>query len=262
MSNSKAAHLMHHSEPLQLRYPSIFSGFPQLAAAESTRHGGVSEAPFDRLNLGLHTDDLPRAVAENRRRFFAACGFTPKQTAGSHQIHGAAVLEVTQAGYFAGYDALITRRPKILLTVTIADCTPVLLFDPVQNAVAAIHAGWKGTAAGIVAHTLLAMQKAFQTQPSDCLAYIGTCIDHCDFEVDADVGDHFEEVHKEWNEAAGKFLIDLKGSNRDQLIAAGIRADRIQRSPYSTVSYPSDYFSHRREKGKTGRMLAAIGLRS
>lgn len=252
---------MRPSDLLQLRHPAIFSAHPQLVAVESTRHGGVSQAPYHSLNLGLHTGDNSEAVTENRRRFFAACGFTPEQTAGSYQIHGDAIFEVNKPGYFNGYDALITQQSSLLLTVTVADCTPILLFDPAQKAVAAIHAGWKGTVAGIVGSTLQAMQNAFGTPAVDCLAYIGTCIDNCDFEVDADVADHFDALHKTWDPDRSKFLVDLKTSNRDQLLAAGVRKAHIEISPFSTVTQHQDYFSHRREKGKTGRMLAAIGLR-
>lgn len=253
---------MAQTASLHLRYPGIFSSFPEIAAYESTRHGGVSRAPYHSLNLGLHTSDDEQAVRENRRRFFAACGFHPQQTAGSHQVHGDAILKVEQAGYFAGYDALITSVPGILLTVTIADCTPLLLFDPVRKAIAAIHAGWKGTAAGIAAKTLAEMQKHYGTHPQDCLAYIGTCIDYCDFEVDADVADHFHKDHKKWDAELGKFFVDLKAANRVQLLQAGMQKDCISQSPYSTVTHHHDYFSHRYEGGTTGRMLVAIGLRS
>ncbi len=249
-------------ESLQLQYPVIFAGHPNLAAAQSTRHGGVSRAPYHSLNLGLHTKDEQNAVLENRRRFFAACGFSPKQTAGSHQVHGTEVLIVTKPGYFEGYDALITSQPGILLTVTIADCTPVLIFDPVRKAVAAIHAGWKGTVGGIAIKALRAMRENYGTDPADCLAYIGTCIDYCDFEVDADVADHFDDSHKQWDESRGKFMVDLKQTNADQLRQAGLIENRIEVSPFSTYTRHQDFFSHRFEKGKTGRMLAAIGRRS
>lgn len=253
---------MWYSEQLHLRYPAIFAAFPKLAAVESTRHGGISQAPYQSLNLGLHTNDDPAAVLENRRRFFAACGYLPERTAGSHQIHGAEILTVTEPGYFEGFDALITRQSGILLTVTIADCTPILLFDPKKMAVAAVHAGWKGTAAGILRKTLEAMQSAYGSRAEDCLAYIGTCIDHCDFEVDSDVADHFTGAHKQWDEQRGKYMVNLKQANRSQLLKAGVPETQIQLSPYSTFTEHRDYFSHRFEKGRTGRMLAAIGLRS
>lgn len=253
---------MSFSESLQLHYPTIFSEYPHLAAAQSTRYGGVSEPPFDSLNLSLHTDDDRESVLENRRRFFAACGFSPPQTAGSHQVHGTEVLTVTEPGYFAGYDALVTDQVGILLTVTIADCTPVLIFDPVRRAIAAIHAGWKGTVGRIVTEALDRMAANYGTDPVNCRAYIGTCIDHCDFEVDADVANHFSDLHKHWDGQKGKFLVDLKKANQALLTQAGLPENQIQLSPFSSFSQHRQFFSHRYEKGKTGRMLAAIGLRS
>lgn len=252
---------MSQTASLQLRYPSVFSRFPYVAAYESTRYGGVSQPPFSSLNLSLHTADDEQSVRENRRRFFAACGFLPEQIAGSYQVHGAEVLQIDEPGYFSGYDALITDVPNILLTVSIADCTPLLLFDPIRRAVAAIHAGWKGTAAGITAKTLDRMRECYGTSPQDCLAYIGTCIDFCDFEVDADVADHFAPAHKTWNPELCKFFVDLKAANQAQLLASGLRPENVSLSTYSTVTHNKDYFSHRYEKGTTGRMLVAIGLR-
>lgn len=245
-----------------IRYPAMLSGYPQVVAGESTRHGGVSKPPYHSLNLGAHTADDPAAVQENRRRFFAACGFSPEQVASSYQVHGTKVLYVHAAGHYEGYDALITDQGGILLSVTIADCTPVLILDRRQQAVAAIHAGWRGTVGGIVSKALDAMQQAFDTRPADCLAYIGTCIDACDFAVDADVGERFADPYVRWEEKEQKFFVDLKAANRDQLLAAGLPSDQIEISPYSTVTHVDDYFSHRRDKGTTGRMLAVIGRRA
>lgn len=242
------------------RRPAIFVPFQdRLAAAESTRHGGVSAPPYASLNLGLYTGDDPAAVRENRRRFFAALGFTPEQTAGARQVHGDHIRYVEDPGQYEGYDALITDRPGLLLTVTVADCAPVLVFDPRQGAVAAIHAGWRGTAAGIVDKTMRELTNRFGSRPVDCYAYIGTCIDECSYEVDADVADHFPRPYKRWDGDRHKFFLDLKGANRSQLLEAGVPAAQIGISSFSTVSDNRDYFSHRREKGRTGRLLAAIG---
>lgn len=247
--------------PLSIRYPAIFAQHPSVAAGESTRHGGVSREPYQSLNLGLYTDDDRQSVQENRRRFFAALGFEPEKVAGAYQVHGTAVLPVETAGQYQEYDALISNQSGILLSVTVADCTPVLIFDPVRRAVAAVHAGWRGTVGGIVSTTLAAMQRTYGTHPADCLAYIGTCIDECDYAVDADVGEQFNEEYARWDDEQRKFFVDLKSANRDQLIAAGLVPQHIGISPYSTVTHNKDYFSHRKEKGKTGRMLAVIGLR-
>ncbi len=242
------------------RIPSVFSGFSNLITAESTRHGGVSPAPFDSLNLGLYTADTPENVTENRRRFWQVLGVDSKQVAASYQVHGSEVLTVSEPGNYEGYDALITRLPGIVLAVTVADCTPVLIYDSKHRAIAAIHAGWRGTVGEIVAKTISKMGIEFGTDPADCYAYVGTCIDECSFEVGDEVAAQFSSEHKYFNLKAGKFYVDLKKANRDQLTSAGLPEPNIQLSVYSTVSNNADYFSYRLEKGQTGRMLACISM--
>jgi YfiH family protein len=242
------------------RKPKIFSQFKNLVAAESTRHGGVSLAPYDTLNLGGSTQDKPELVAENNLRFFASLGIGLDQVAKSHQVHGSEVLAVRKAGRFEGYDAMITNVAGIQLAVTIADCTPILLFDPQKKVIAAIHAGWRGTVLQIVRKTLLVMNQEYGSVSKNCYAYIGTCIDHCSFEVGEEVAEHFGVDHKEWNDIKQKYFVNLKAANRDQLIAEGVDPKNIEISPYSTVLNNDDYFSYRKENGITGRMLATIGM--
>ncbi len=252
---------MIESETSIYRQPVQFSSFTDLVAAESTRHGGVSRPPYASLNLGLYTADSATHVEENRRRFFASLDVDPSRTAGSRQVHGKEVLVASAPGHYEGYDALITDRPDLFLTVTVADCTPILLFDPVQQAIGAVHAGWRGTTLQIVARALRRMQETFGTQTADCFAYIGTCIDTCSYEVDADVADHLPAPFKTWDEDRGKYLVALKEANRHQLLVAGLPPEQIEVSPFSTFLDNEDYFSHRKENGRTGRMLAMIGMR-
>ena len=242
------------------RNPGVFQEFPNLIAAESTRHGGVSPVPFASLNLGLHTADAPENVAENRRRFWEAVGIGSDRVAASHQVHGNEVLLVREPGNYQGYDALITQLPGIALAVTVADCTPVLIYDPVGKAIAAIHAGWRGTVGRIVEKAVLKMGEEFGTDPADCRAYVGTCIDECSFEVGDEVAAHFPDQHKHFNRRAGKYYVDLKKANHDQLTTCGLVGSNIQVSPYSTVTDNGDYFSHRLENGQTGRMLACVAM--
>jgi hypothetical protein len=241
--------------------PKIFAAIPDLIAAESTRHGGLSQGAYAALNVGISTEDDPAIVTENRRIFFNSLGLQPEQVASSYQVHGDAVLKVEAPGRTDGYDALITQVPNVFLTVTIADCTPILIADPHTRAVAAIHAGWRGTAAEIVRKTLIQMQEEYGTKPSHCYAYIGTCIDECSFEVNADVADHFAAEHKRWDESLQKYFVDLKAANRAQLLAAGVPAEQIEVSPYSTVLHNEHFFSYRKEKGVTGRMVNLIGFK-
>lgn len=244
--------------------PAIFFPYPNLIAAESTRHGGVSAAPFDSLNLGLSSGDGREAVLENRKIFFGALHISLSEAVLSHQVHGDAVLQAEAAGHFEGYDALITNRKNLFLAVSVADCVPLLLYDTAHHAVAAVHAGWRGTVKQIVRKTVEAMQRQFHTEPADCVAYIGTCIDECAFEVGEDVASQFDTPFKTQGDGDGKFFVNLKAANRAQLEAAGVLSGRIETSPYSTVQHSLDYFSYRlaSQRGlQTGRMMAVIGLR-
>lgn len=247
---------------LGFRRPKQLSSFPDLIAAESTRQGGFSAAPYASLNLGLYTKDDAALVQQNRDHFFSQLSCSEAAVAGMHQVHGSEVLRVEQAGQYAGYDALITNTRGLFLTVTVADCTPLLIYDPTHKAVAAIHAGWRGTVADIGTKTLLAMHKHFGTDPTHCYAYVGTCIDECSFEVDADVADHFGSAFKRWDLNQQKFFIDLKAANAQRLNKQGIPLSQIECSHYSTVLHNKDYFSYRKEKGQCGRMLGLIGVKA
>ncbi|MGG7662940.1 peptidoglycan editing factor PgeF [Dyadobacter sp. BHUBP1] len=243
------------------RKPQIFNQFPELVAAESTRHGGVSTGHYASLNLGGFQDS-PENIMQNNLIFFGALGIPFENVAKANQVHGTDIVTVTSPARFEGFDALVTNVAGIQLAVTVADCTPILIYDPVTGAVAAIHAGWRGTVGGIVEKTVATMQKNYGTRAEDCFGYVGTCIDECSFEVGEDVAQHFTPAYKRRDEGAGKFFVDLKASNRDQLTRSGIKPEQIEVSPYSTVIHNQDYFSHRAEKGLTGRLLVTIGRTS
>jgi len=241
------------------RSPAIFRAFSPLLAIETTRHGGVSGAPYNTFNLGINTNDSPQKVAENYRLLFEKLGIEQAQVATSLQVHGEAILVATQGGRFEGYDALISNAPNVFLGITVADCTPILIYDTQQKAVAAVHAGWRGTVAQLGQKTLRAMQLQFGTQPQHCYAYVGTCIDHCHFEVGGEVAEQFQPNFKTFNAAQQRYFVDLKAANAAQLRAFGIPENQIEISNYATVAHNEDYFSYRHEKGQTGRMLALIG---
>lgn len=230
-----------------------------LTITQSTRKGGVSPYPANALNLGRYTDDDPENVAENRRRFAAAIGWDVSQFAGARQIHGTNIKLVEAPGEYDGYDALITNQQNILLTITTADCIPVLIHDPVNNAYGAAHAGWKGTVGRIAAKTLRAMIENFGTDPARCQVVIAAGISHCYFEVKKDVGQYFSEHLISEGPAAGQYFVDLPQANVDQLTAMGVPLHHISRSAYCTVGNNDLYFSYRAENGNTGRMLAVIG---
>lgn len=242
--------------------PEIFNPFSNIIAAQSTRNGGVSPEPLSSLNLSFRVGDEETNVIENRKRFFNGQGIDLQQLATSHQVHGDKILYAMEPGDYNGFDALVTDRKGIFVAVSVADCTPILIFDAENQVVAAVHAGWRGTVEGIVYKTLETMQDHFGTQPEHCFAYIGTCIDECSYEVDADVADYFPDEFKRYDIELNKYFVDLKNGNKDQLLEFGIPDNQIEISPFSTVLNNDQYFSHRKEQGKTGRMMAVIGMKN
>lgn len=240
--------------------PLIFNQFPQVAAAQSTRLGGVSPAPFARLNLGKSTADLAENVAENRRRFCDALGFQPEKLAMVGQVHGSEIFHAHEPGLTVGFDAVMTDTAGLLVAISAADCTPILIFDKKNGAVAAVHAGWRGTVAGIVNQTLAQMQAVFGSRASDCFAFVGVCISEKNFEVGEEVAAHFSDEHRRWDAVRGKFFVNLKSANRAQLLDFGVPSAQIEVSDFCTVERNDLFFSHRKDGGTTGRMLAAIGI--
>jgi YfiH family protein len=234
--------------------PSIFKPIPQLVAGVSTRHGGKSTQAYQSLNLGLHTDDHPDMVQQNLSLFCRDLGIPPEALARSYQVHGDVIWETIEPGYTSGYDSIIAHVPGIFAGVGIADCCPILLADPVRKTVAAIHAGWKGTVAQIVFKTASAMILQ-GSNPADILAYIGPCISLAHFEVGDEVAKQFE--YKERRGA--RWHVDLKATNEAQLRSLGI--SQIEISEFCTIENNDLFFSYRKEKGVTGRMLALIGFR-
>jgi YfiH family protein len=213
----------------------------------------VSSQAYQSLNLGVHTDDDPLAIEANLKLFCADLGIAPEALARSYQVHGSAIWTTTEPGYQSGFDAILASEQGIFAGVGIADCCPILLADPVRQTAAAIHAGWKGTVAAIVHQTASAMI-ATGSNPADILAYIGPCISLENFEVGDEVAEQFE--HKE--KRGARWHVDLKAANAAQLKASGIT--EIEISDYCTLADNDVFFSHRKEQGITGRMLAVIGF--
>jgi hypothetical protein len=245
-------------QPIELIRPSIFTKFTEVAAAQSSRIGGFSQGAYAGMNLGKSTEDDAATVQANLAQFKDYLGF--QEIALSHQVHGTEILIVERPGIYQGYDALITQKRELLIGVSIADCCPILLYDPEKKVVAAVHAGWKGTVGSLVSKTLLVMQSQFGVQGKDCYAYIGTCISKDHFEVGAEVAAQFPSAFKHFEPSRGKYMIDLKAANAQQCLAANIPQAQIEYSPYCTYESADRFFSHRKSGGITGRMLAVIGL--
>ena len=243
-----------------LIYPEIFKEH-NIIAAQSTRLGGLSTAPFDAMNLGFSSGDDSDTVSKNRNLFFSQLNISENNIATSKLVHGNKVLIANEPIRSEGYDAIITNEKNVFALVSIADCTPVLIYDFKNKAVAAIHAGWRSTVSRIVSETLKTMNKNFNTVGEDCLAFIGACISEKCFEVGKEVALQFENDVKRFDNQKQKYFVDLKYENKKQLISFGVLESNIEISEYCTVLNNDLFYSYRKEKGKTGRMLAVIGMR-
>ena len=236
--------------------------FPNLIVAQTTRLGGASSPPYASFNLGLYTADTPSALTRNRNILLQDLQITSDQLVWSKQIHGTSIHFAKTGGGTDGCDAILVDKPGLVACVSVADCCPVLVYDSQQHVCAAIHAGWKGTVGKLVAKTLLEMKSLYQTRAEDCWVYIGTCISKESFEADADVADLFENNQKTWDPEKKKYLIDLKQTNKEQVQLFGIPDEQIEVSSYCTVLDNHLFYSHRAEKGTTGRQIAIIGMRN
>ena len=238
----------------------------------TTRLGGISRGPQASLNIAMHRGDPAENVEENYRILGNALGFQPEQLVFTRQIHSDIVRAVSKADCrgvdhrnYPECDALITNEPGVGLVVFTADCTPILLHDPVTGAVGAVHAGWRGTAAGIAAKTARAMISAFGCNPSDIRAAIGPNIGPCCFETDADVPEAMaaalSDAVKPWiQEAGSKYYVNLKEINALWLRQAGIH--HVEISSLCTACRRDLFWSHRKtgdERGAQGAVIICKG---
>jgi len=178
------------------------------------------------------------------------------------QIHSDIVRIARQtAGCVGEGDALVTDTPGLLLAVRTADCLPILIADERRRAVAAIHAGWRGTASGIARRTVEALCGNFGSQPEDLLVAIGPGIGACCYEVGPEVAERFRRLLPELDRVRDDIRLDLVEANRRELIAAGVPAGRISAVGLCTRCCSEEFHSHRREPWGRGRMWSVIGIR-
>jgi YfiH family protein len=207
-------------------------------AAFSSRLGGVSEQPFDSLNLGILTDDETEAVTENRHRLAVALGLGPDQIVYALQVHGTRLLQHPSPDSLQQADGHIVTDSGVAPMVLAADCLPVALFGP--GGLAMVHAGWRGLAGGIVGTAAAAVEARS--------AAIGPGIGPCCYEVGEEVLDAFAGLGDGF--ASGRML-DLPEVARRELARAGV--ERIESAGLCTSCEPELFFSHRRDHGRTGR---------
>jgi YfiH family protein len=250
-----------------LRYYS-FDIFPNtIKQAVFTRRGGVSPAPWHSLNLGGSVGDDPVHVTQNRINVFHTMGCDPASIHDVWLVHGTNIvyadtprpLEETPAQA----DILFTDNPKVSLYMRFGDCVPILFHDPLKNIIGIAHAGWMGTVRGVAKAAVEGMQSHYGCKPENIIAGIGPSIGVDHYEVGADVILQFQEKYNHDADQVlqtrnGSTFLDLWTANVIQLQSVGVV--QIQVSGVCTACHLDDWFSHRAEKGKTGRFGALMAL--
>jgi YfiH family protein len=250
-----------------LRYYT-FDIFPRkITHAVFTRQGGVSPQPWDSLNVGGSIGDDITHVRENRIRSFKALGRAPESIHDVWQVHSADVVYADAPRPldtdYQKADIMLTDNPQVTLFMRFADCTPILLYDPEKGVVGAVHSGWLGTVRGAARAAVQAMQERYDSNPADMLAAIGPSIgpDHYEVgdDVIAQVQDAFGADADPLLETHGESIhFDLWKANQILLQNAGVK--QIETTGICTACHTDDWFSHRAEKGATGRFGALLAL--
>ena len=236
----------------------------------TTRHGGYSAGAYATFNCNGYCGDAPDAVRKNRELL---CSLLPEkgELIVPHQVHGTEVRiidetflqkkEEEKQTLLEGVDALVSDSPQKCLCISTADCIPVLCYDAYHQAIAAIHAGWRGTVVGIVSKTLGMMRQVYGTEGKDVYACIGPGISQDAFEVGDEVYDAFRQAGFDMERIAirkKKWHIDLWETNRMQLLDFGINPSHIETSGICTYMNNEDFFSARRQGIHSGRVISGI----
>lgn len=238
----------------------LLAGFP-VSAHVSTRHGGVSPAPWDSLNFSVRRGDEPERVSTNRARLAEALHLDAARVVTCRQVHGVTTVAVAEsdAGCLQeGADGLATVAAELPLSLVFADCVPVVLYDPGNHALGVCHAGWRGTVQGAAVAALEAMVSAFGTCPAEVIAGIGPSIGPASYEVGDEVltaarqSAYGADRHVLYPDGSGRPHFDLWSANAEQLLQAGVPARQIEVSGLDTATNLQDFFSHRAERGQCG----------
>jgi len=250
-----------------------FYSFSSLKKYNTLLHAVTKKSstyPFS-LSLALHTGEEEEEIIHNREEIAEHLGIgegvhfiVANQT---HSDHIKIITKVETKGWgslddaIQDCDALITQEKKVILTILTADCVPILLYDPKQGVVAAVHAGWKGTQAKIVAKTVIKMQEVFNSKADDIVAAVAPSIGRCCYEVGEDVAKYFLDTPEGFTQKGDKFMLDLPYINKYQLLSVGLKESNIEMSGICTACEVEDYFSYRKEQGCSGRFMSMIGIK-
>lgn len=266
-------------EKNNLKYYTIpaFENTGMVTAVFTTRWGGVSKEPYNTLNMGLHVGDMAEDVVENREIFAEQIGFSIDDLICAQQVHGSNIVIVDGSHRGLGSrdyntaisetDAIITNKSGLALLTNYADCVPLYFFDPVKRVIALAHAGWKGTVAAIGVKTIKKMEEQFDSLAKNILVAIGPSIGPCCYEVDQRLYDEFSAAFSFAQEifqpiSDGKWKLNLWEANRLQVILSGVPEENIINSTICTCCNHDLLFSHRADKGLTGRLAAVLAIKN
>jgi YfiH family protein len=247
-------------------------------AGFSSRHGGCSKEPFQSLNLGLHVNDEAVKVLENRRTLAHSINTELNQWVFADQIHGKEIHEVSSGDQgkgselyntgIMGTDGFYTKEKGIILALAYADCVPIYFTSRQHSIIGIAHAGWKGTVSGIAQEMIEKWTKEECVPVTDIEVWIGPSIQQCCYEVDERVISFVDGVMQGIpikpyiaTSEKGKYMLSLQKLNERILLDAGLQEDNIRISSHCTSCQISEFFSHRKENGKTGRMLGFIMMK-
>ncbi len=245
-----------------------FDGWPGLTHGIFTRHGGVSQTPWASLNMGGNVGDEPKAVRANHERMYAALRVRDERACSVWQVHSADVImangPVRGRRWLALADGMVTDRADTPLSMRFADCTPLMFYDPVQGVIGIAHAGWRGTVQGVGANVVRLMARSYGCKPHHIQAGIGPSISCEHYQVGEEV---VAAVQAYFGTTDGLIrrdpvdntaYLDLWAANRLDLARAGV--EQVEIAGICTFKQNTDFYSHRAEKGRTGRFGAVIAL--
>lgn len=237
--------------------PYIFSYYKEIICGFSTKIAAGRTAPFY-FNLSFSVGDNKETVAQNRIIFFSSLALKYNNVAYQAQVHGDNVTYVEDGGSAGESDALITDKPGIGLAVSIADCAPIFIYDPVVKIISAVHSGWRGTKEKILFRTISKL-KEFGGKAENFVVYVGPSISKNVYEVGSEVAEHFDK--KYLNPKGNKYLLDVSGINYDILLQSGVKRNNIQLSKLCTYAMKDILHSYRRDGEKSGRSLGVIAMK-
>ena len=247
-----------------------FYHFRHFSKCTNLRHSVTTKNPLEpyHFSLALHTGENASDIITNREKLEKAFSDNPLHYITANQTHSDHIYIATKSETLGwnnrkesipDCDALITNLPNIALTILTADCVPILVFDPVTQTIAAVHAGWKGTKKKILSKTVKKMINVFDSNPRDILVGLGPSIGKCCYEVGDDVAKYFQHLPYAYTaKKSDKYMLDLPTINKQQLIEVGIEEKNIEMSNICTACEVDRFFSYRKENGCTGRFMSMI----